>query len=164
MLARVARRPRARGSGPRRHPLRDGRRGGLRPLRAPLEARTLEVNRPTSAGRSCPSSRAGPIGEITRKDVRAWFRGLHATPAARTARRRSSRSSCSRPRSGDTARRTATPAPASAANRQARSERFLTPEEYCRLTCVLAGTRPAAPCTWPPCACCCSPGAASRRS
>ena len=33
-----------------------------------------------------------PIGEISREDVRAWFRGLHATPAAahpppRTGRR-----------------------------------------------------------------------------
>ena len=44
--------------------------------------RTLDVNRAYLRRQILPFFAGRPIGEITREDVRAWFRGLHATPAA----------------------------------------------------------------------------------
>ena len=44
--------------------------------------RTLDVNRAYLRRQILPFFAGRPIGEITREDVWAWFRGLHATPAA----------------------------------------------------------------------------------
>ena len=44
--------------------------------------RTMDVNRAYLRRQILPCFAGRPIGEITRQDVRAWFRGLHATPAA----------------------------------------------------------------------------------
>ena len=126
--------------------------------------RTLDVNRAYLRRQILPFFKGRPIGEITREDVRAWFRGLHATPAA--ANRSAPILSVIMQQAEAWGYRPENSNPCAGIRRyrQGRSERFLTPEEYRRLAACWAGTRPTAPCTWPPCACCCSPGAASRRS
>ena len=99
--------------------------------------RTLDVNRVYLRRQILPFFAGRPIGDITRQDVRVWFRGLHATPAAanrsapilsvimRQAEVWGYRPENSNPCTG--IRR----------HRQGRSERFLTPEEYRRLAGVL---------------------------
>ena len=78
-----------------------------------------------------------PIEEITREDVRAWFRGLHATPAAvnRSAPilsviMQQAEAWGYRPENSN-------PCAGIRRYRQGRSERFLTPEEYRRLAVML---------------------------
>ena len=100
--------------------------------------RTLGVNRAYLRRQILPFFAGRPIGEITREDVRARFRGLHATPAAayhsapilsvimQQAEVWGYRPENSNPCAG--IRR----------YRQGRSERFLTPEEYRRLAAVLS--------------------------
>ncbi|MDE0392566.1 MAG: integrase arm-type DNA-binding domain-containing protein [Rhodospirillales bacterium] len=77
--------------------------------------RTLEVNRDYLRRQILPFFAGRPIGEITREDVRAWFRGLHATPAAANRSAPVLSVIMQQAEVWDTARRTATPAPAFAA-------------------------------------------------
>ena len=95
--------------------------------------RTLEVNRVYLRRQILPRFAGRPIAAINREEVQAWFRSLHATPAAanrsapilsvimRQAEAWGYRPENSNPCSG--IRR----------YRQRRSERFLSPEEYHRL-------------------------------
>ena len=78
-----------------------------------------------------------PIGEITREDVRAWFRGLHATPAA--ANRSAPILSVIMQQAEAWGYRPENSNPCAGIRRYrpGRSERFLTPEEYRRLAACL---------------------------
>ena len=99
--------------------------------------RTLDVNRAYLRRQILPSFAGRPIGEITRKDVRAWFRGLHATPAA--ANRSTPILSVIMQQAEVWGYRPEDSNPCAGIRRyrQGRSERFLTPEEYRRLARVL---------------------------
>ena len=101
--------------------------------------RTLDVNRAYLRRQILPFFAGRPIGEITREDVRAWFRGLHAMPAAANRSApilsvimQQAEAWGYRPENSD-------PCAGIRRYRQGRSERFLTPEEYRRLACVLDG-------------------------
>ena len=99
--------------------------------------RTMDVNRNYLRRQILPFFAGRPIGEITRKDVRAWFRGLHATPAA--ANRSAPILSVIMQRAEVWGYRPENSNPCAGIRRyrQGRSERFLTPEEYRRLAAVL---------------------------
>ena len=99
--------------------------------------RTLEVNRTYLRRQILPFFAGRTIGEITRQDVRAWFRGLHATPAA--ANRSAPILSVIMQQAEVWGYRPENSNPCAGIRRyrQGRSERFLTPEEYRRLACVL---------------------------
>ena len=102
--------------------------------------RTLDVNRAYLRRQILPFFAGRPIGEITRDDVRAWFRGLHATPAA--ANRSAPILSVIMQQAETWGYRPENSNPCAGIRRyrQGRSERFLTPEEYRRLA---AGVGPA---------------------
>ena len=99
--------------------------------------RTLDVNRDHLRRQILPFFAGRPIGEITRKDVRAWFRGLHATPAA--ANRSAPILSVIMQQAEAWGYRPENSNPCAGIRRYrpGRSERFLTPEEYRRLAAVL---------------------------
>ena len=99
--------------------------------------RTLEVNRVYLRRQILPFFAGRPIGEITREDVQAWFRGLHATPAA--ANRSAPILSVIMQQAEAWGYRPENSNPCAGIRRyrQGRSERFLTPEEYRRLAEVL---------------------------
>ena len=99
----------------------------------------------TFADRFCPSSGGRAIGAITREDVQAWFRSLHATPAA--ANRSAPILSVIMQQAEAWGHRPddSNPCKGIRRYRQGRSERFLSPEEYRRLAEVLErreGERP----------------------
>ena len=128
--------------------------------------RTLDVNRAYLRRQILPFFAGRPIGEITQEDVRAWFRGLHATPAAanRSAPVLSvimqQAEALGIPPGGQQSLRRHPPIPAGAV-RALPHPRGVSPP---RCSAVGPERGQPAPCTWPPCACCYSPGAASRRS
>ena len=99
--------------------------------------RTIEVNRDYLRRQILPCFAGRPIGEITKEDVRAWFRGLHATPAA--ANRSAPILSVIMQQAEAWGYRPENSNPCAGIRRyrQGRSERFLTPEEYRRLARVL---------------------------
>ena len=99
--------------------------------------RTLQVNRDYLRRQILPFFAGRPIGKITREDVRAWFRGLHATPAA--ANRSAPILSVIMQQAEAWGYRPENSNPCAGIRRyrQGRSERFLTPEEYRRLAVVL---------------------------
>ena len=99
--------------------------------------RTLDVNRAYLRRQILPYFAGRPIGEITREDVRAWFRALHATPAA--ANRSAPILSVIMQQAEVWGYRPENSNPCAGIRRyrQGRSERFLTPEEYRRLATVL---------------------------
>jgi len=99
--------------------------------------RTLQVNRDYLRRQIRPFFAGRPIGEITREDVRAWFHGLHATPAA--ANRSAPVLSVIMQQAEVWGYRPENSNPCAGIRRyrQGRSERFLTPEEYRRLAVVL---------------------------
>ena len=99
--------------------------------------RTLDVNRAYLRRQILPFFAGKPIGEITREDVRAWFHSLHATPAA--ANRSAPILSVIMQQAEVWGYRPENSNPCAGIRRyrQGRSERFLTPEEYRRLACVL---------------------------
>ena len=99
--------------------------------------RTLRVNRDYLRRQILPFFAGRPIGEITREDVRAWFRSLHATPAA--ANRSAPILSVIMQQAEVWGYRPENSNPCAGIRRyrQGRSERFLTPEEYRRLAEVL---------------------------
>ena len=99
--------------------------------------RTLEVNGAYLRRQILPFFAGRPIGEITREDVRAWFRGLHATPAA--ANRSAPILSVIMQQAEVWGYRpeNSTPCAGIRRYRQGQSERFLAPEEYRRLARVL---------------------------
>ena len=99
--------------------------------------RTLKVNRDYLRRQILPFFAGRSIGEITREDVRAWFRSLNATPAAANRSApvlsvimRQAEAWGYRPENSN-------PCAGIRRYRQGRSERFLTPEEYRRLAEVL---------------------------
>ena len=99
--------------------------------------RTLQVNRDYLRRQILPFFAGRPIAEITRQDVRAWFRGLHATPAA--ANRSAPILSVIMQQAEAWGYRPENSNPCAGIRRyrEGRSERFLTPEEYRRLAAVL---------------------------
>ena len=107
--------------------------------------RTLDVNRAYLRRQILPFFAGRPIGEITREDVRAWFRGLHATPAA--ANRSAPILSVIMQQAEAWGYRPENSNPCAGIRRyrQGRSERFLTPEEYRRLAEVLGRHEAARP-------------------
>ena len=140
-------------------------RGGFRPLRPPLEAAHpgSEPDLPPPADtallrrqahrRDHPGGRAGLVSRAPRDARRreplgadplgdhAAGRGLGIPPGEQQPLRRHP------------------PLPAGAIRAIPDARGVSPPRRAC-----WAGTRPTDPCTLPPCACCCSPGAASRRS
>ena len=103
--------------------------------------RTLEVNRVYLRRQILPFFAGRPIGEISREDVQAWFRGLHATPAA--ANRSAPILSVIMQQAEAWGYRPENSNPCAGIRRyrQGRSERFLTPEEYRRLACSAGPAR-----------------------
>ena len=95
--------------------------------------RTLRVNRIYLRRQILPWFEGRAIAEITRQDVQAWFRSLHATPAA--ANRAAPILSVIMQRAEAWGYRPEDSNPCTGIRRyrQARSERFLSPEEYRRL-------------------------------
>ena len=99
--------------------------------------RTLQVNRIYLRRQILPFFEKRFIGAITRQDVQDWFRSLHATPAAANRSApilsvimQQAEAWGSRPENSN-------PCRGIRRYRQARSERFLSPEEYRRLARVL---------------------------
>ena len=99
--------------------------------------RTPDVNRAYLRRQIVPFFAVRPIGEITREDVRAWFRSLHATPAA--ANRPAPILSVIMQQAEVWGYRPEDSSPCAGIRRyrQGRCERFLTHEEYRRLAGVL---------------------------
>ena len=97
----------------------------------------MDVNQAYLRRQILPFFAGRPIGEITREDVRAWFRGLHATPAA--ANRSAPILSVIMQQAEIWGYRPENSNPCAGIRRYrpGRSERFLTPEEYRRLAEVL---------------------------
>ena len=95
--------------------------------------RTMEVNRDYLRRQILPFFAGRAIEEITREDVRAWFRALHATPAA--ANRSAPILSVIMQQAEAWGYRPEYSNPCAGIRRyrQGRSERFLTAEEYRRL-------------------------------
>ena len=98
---------------------------------------TLRTNRVYLRRQILPFFRGRPIGAITREDVQAWFRSLHATPAA--ANRSAPILSVIMQQAEAWGHRPQNSNPCKGIRRyrQGRSERFLSPEEYRRLGRVL---------------------------
>ena len=97
----------------------------------------LKVNRIYLRQQILPFFEGRPIGAITRGDVQSWFRSLHATPAAANRSApilsvimRQAEAWGYRPEGSN-------PCKGIRRYRQGRSERFLSPEEYRRLSEVL---------------------------
>ena len=99
--------------------------------------RTLRVNRVYLRRQILPFFEGRRIRAITREDVRAWFRSLQATPAA--ANRSAPILSVIMQQAEVWGHRPENSNPCKGIRRyrQSRSERFLSPEEYCRLAGVL---------------------------
>lgn len=107
--------------------------------------RTLAVNRAYLRKQILPFFSGRAIGTITRRDVQAWFRSLHATPAA--ANRSAPILSVIMQQAEAWGHRPENSNPCRGIRRyrQAKSERFLSVEEYRRLGRVLdrhAANRP----------------------
>ena len=98
---------------------------------------TLSVNRVYLRRQILPFFEGRSIGAITHQDVQAWFRSLHATPAA--ANRSAPVLSVIMQQAEAWGHRPENSNPCKGVRRyhQARSERFLSPEEYRRLAEVL---------------------------
>lgn len=99
--------------------------------------RTLAVNRIYLRKQILPFFAGRPIGAIAGRDVQAWFRSLHATPAAANRAApvlsvimRQAEAWGYRPENSN-------PCKGIRRYRKPRSERFLSPEEYRRLAAVL---------------------------
>ena len=99
--------------------------------------RTLNVNRHYLRRQILPFFEGQPIAAVTRQDVQAWFRSLHATPAAANRSApilsvimRQAEAWGYRPEDSN-------PCKDIRRYRRRRSERFLSPEEYRRLEQVL---------------------------
>ena len=99
--------------------------------------RTLRVNRVYLRRQILPCFAGRPIAEITREEVQAWFRSLHATPAA--ANRAAPILSVIMQQAEAWGYRPEDSNPCKGIRRypRGRSERFLSPEEYRRLSEVL---------------------------
>ena len=109
------------------------------------EPRTLAVNRAYLRKQILPFFSGRAIGTITRRDVQAWFRSLHTTPAA--ANRSAPVLSVIMQQAEAWGHRPENSNPCRGIRRyrQAKSERFLSVEEYRRLGRVLdrhAANRP----------------------
>lgn len=99
--------------------------------------RTLRVNRVYLRRQILPCFAGRPIADITREEVQAWFRSLHATPAA--ANRSAPILSVIMQQAEAWGYRPEDSNPCKGIRRypRGRSERFLSPEEYQRLSEVL---------------------------
>ena len=99
--------------------------------------RTLQVNRDYLRVQILPYFAGKSIGEITREEVRAWFRGLHATPAAANRSAPILSVIMQQAEAWGYRPENSNPCVGIRRYRPGRSERFLTPEEYRRLAGVL---------------------------
>ena len=99
--------------------------------------RTREVNRTYLRRQILPFFEGRPIGEITREDVQAWFRSLYATPAAANRSAPILSVIMQQAEAWGYRPENSNPCKGIRRYRQGRSERFLSPEEYCRLGRVL---------------------------
>ncbi len=99
--------------------------------------RTLVVNGRYLRNQILPFFEGRPIAGITREDVQRWFRSLHATPSA--ANRSAPILSVIMQQAEAWGYRPdgSNPCKGIRRYRQKRSERFLSPDEYCRLGKVL---------------------------
>ncbi len=99
--------------------------------------RTRAVNRIYLSKQILPVFAGRPIAEITREEVQRWFRSLHALPAA--ANRSAPVLSVIMQQAEAWGYRPegSNPCKGIRRYRQKRRERFLSPEEYCRLGMVL---------------------------
>ena len=99
---------------------------------------TLTVNRTYLHRQILPFFSGRMISAITRQDVAAWFRSLHATPAA--ANRSAPVLSVIMQKAESWGHRpeNSNPCVGIRRYRETRRERFLLPEEYCSLAAVLA--------------------------
>ena len=99
--------------------------------------RTLQVNRIYLRRQILPFFEKRFIGAITRQDVQDWFRSLHATPAAANRSAPILSVIMQRAEAWGYRPENSNPCRGIRRYRQARSERFLFPEEYRRLARVL---------------------------
>ena len=99
--------------------------------------RTLEVNRIYYRRQILPFFEGCSIAAITPQDVRAWFRSLHATPAAANRSAPILSVIMQQAEAWGYRPENSNPCRGIRRYRQPRSERFLSPEEYCRLGRVL---------------------------
>ena len=98
---------------------------------------TLRVNRIYFRQQILPFFEGRPIASITREDVQAWFRSLHATPAAANRSVPILSTIMRRAEAWDYRPPDSNPCKGIRRYRQGRSERFLSPEEYRRVAEVL---------------------------
>ena len=99
--------------------------------------RTLQVNRIYLRRQILPFFEERFIGAITRQDVQDWFRSLHATPAAANRSAPILSVIMQQAEAWGYRPENSNPCRGIRRYRQARSERFLSPEEYRRLARVL---------------------------
>ena len=99
--------------------------------------RTLQVNRIYLRRQILPFFKGRPIGAITARDVQDWFRSLHATPAAANRSAPILSVIMQQAEAWGYRPENSNPCRGIRRYRQARSERFLSPEEYRRLARVL---------------------------
>ncbi len=95
--------------------------------------RTLRVNRIYLRRQILPWFEGRAIAEITRQDVQAWFRSLHATPAAANRAAPILSVIMQQAEAWGYRPEDSNPCEGIRRYRQARSERFLSPDEYRRL-------------------------------
>ena len=95
--------------------------------------RTLRVNRIYLRRQILPWFEGRAIGEITRQDVQAWFRSLHATPAAANRAAPILSVIMQQAEAWSYRPEDSNPCKDIRRYRQARFERFLSPQEYRRL-------------------------------
>ncbi len=98
---------------------------------------TLKVNRIYLRRQILPFFEGRAIAEITREDVQAWFRSLHATPAAANRSAPILSVIMEQAEAWGYRPENSNPCRGIRRYRQGRSERFLSPEEYRRLAVVL---------------------------
>ena len=99
--------------------------------------RTLQVNRIYLRRQILPFFKGRPIGAITARDVQDWFRSLHATQAAANRSAPILSVIMQQAEAWGYRPENSNPCKGIRRYRQARSERFLSPEEYRRLARVL---------------------------
>ena len=99
--------------------------------------RTLQVNRIYLRRQILPFFEGRPIGAITARDVQDWFRSLHATQAAANRSAPILSVIMQQAEAWGYRPENSNPCRGIRRYRQARSERFLSPEEYHRLARVL---------------------------
>ena len=99
--------------------------------------RTLQVNRIYLRRQILPFFKGRPIGAITARDVQDWFRSLHATQAAANRSAPILSVIMQQAEAWGYRPENSNPCRGIRRYRQARSERFLSPEEYRRLARVL---------------------------